>query len=491
MTNPLLEQHELPPFDRIEPAHMVPAIDQIIADNRAGIDQLIESGERNWDGFVHPLEELEDRLRQAWSPISHLKSVMSSDEIREAYNKGLSMLTEYQTELGQNRDLFDAYDQLKKSDDYYNLTAAQKKVIDNAIRDFRLSGVDLPEGDKARFRELSQRVAELSSKFNENVLDATMGWTKLITDKQELKGVPESTLSLLEQTAEQRGEEGWMLTLDYPCYVPVMTYCDNAELRKELYTAFTTRASDQGPDAGKWDNGPIMQEILEVRKEMAGLLGFANYAELSLATKMAEAPAQVMSFLDELAAKAKPVADSEFAELSEFARTEHGITELEPWDVGYYAEKLKQQCFEVSEEALRPWFPVPKVFAGMFEVVQRLYGIEIREADDMPVWHPDVTTWNVWRDGTQLARFYLDIYARTGKQGGAWMDECRVRRVTADGDLQLPVAYLTCNFSPPVGDTPSLLTHSEVVTLFHEFGHGLHHMLTQVDCADVSGINGV
>lgn len=491
MTNPLLEDHELPPFDRIEAAHVEPAIDAILEENRATIAALVESGERNWAGFVKPLEEINDRLHKAWSPVSHLKGVMDSDELRKAYNNALAKISEYETERGQNKGLFDAYQAIAASAEYTGMTAAQKKVIDNEIRDFRLSGVDLPEAEKKRYGEISKRLTELSSRFSDNLLDATMAWTKLITDKSELAGLPESTFDMLKQTAEQRGEQGYMLTLDFPCYLPVMTYCDNRALRAEIQQAFTTRASEKGPYAGKWNNGPVMEEILALRQEMAALLGFENYAELSLATKMARSPQEVMAFLDELSVKSKPAADREFAELTRFARETHGIENLEPWDIAYYSEKFKQQQFDVSEEQLRPWFPVPKVFEGMFEVVRRLYGVDIAEAEGITTWHPDVTTWNLYRDGELLARFYLDLYARSGKRGGAWMDDCRIRRSTLAGELQLPVAYLTCNFSPPVGGTPSLLTHDEVLTLFHEFGHGLHHMLTQVDCAEVSGINGV
>jgi oligopeptidase A len=491
MTNPLLEEHELPPFGQIKAEHAVPAVDEILADNRHTIGQLLDSGDITYKGLVLRMEELGDRLHHAFGPVGHLNGVMNSPEIREAFDSCLPKLSEYDTEMKQNPRLFAAYEQIVSSSEYQDLGKAEKKALDNAMRDFRLAGIALPKEKQQRFAEVSKRLSELGSQFNNNELDATMAWTKVLTDEAELAGLPESARKLARQTAEQRGESGYMLTLEFPSYVPVMMYCENQELRREIYEAFVTRASDQGPYAGKWDNAAIIDEIMALRREQAQLLDFENYAEYSLATKMARSPDEVMGFLDELAAKAKPRADEEFAEICEFARTEFGASEIASWDVGFYAEKLKQKRFDVSDEELRPYFPAPTVINGMFEVVRRLYDIEIREADDIITWHPDVTTYNIHKDGELIARFYLDPYARQNKQGGAWMDNCRVRRVNAEGRKQLPVAYLTCNFSPPVGEEPSLLTHDEVVTLFHEFGHGLHHMLTRVDCADVSGINGV
>jgi oligopeptidase A len=491
MNNPLMDQHELPPFQTIKAEHVEPAVRELLDKNRAEISALLEAGADTWETLIKKQDDLDDRLNQAWSPVSHMNSVVNSDELREAYNNCLPSLSEYSTEMGQNPELFKAYKKIAESESVNNLTGPQRKVIENSLRDFRLSGIELNSEKQKRFADLSKQLSELSSKFGDNVLDATGAWNKVITDKKELSGLPESAIGLAIQTAKQRGEEGFMLTLDMPSYIPVMSYCDNRDLRKEMYDAFSTRASDTGPGAGQWDNSELISEILKLRRELSMLLGFENFAEKSLATKMADTPDQVLAFLNELAAKSKPVAEKEFAEICDFAMKEYGVSELQAWDAPYYAEKLKKQKYDISDEELRPYFPAPTVIAGMFEVVRRLYDIEISEITDIETWHEDVKTYNIFKGGNIIARFYLDLYARAKKQGGAWMDECRVRRVKADGELQLPVAYLTCNFTNPVGDAPALLTHDEVVTLFHEFGHGLHHMMTQVDCAGVSGINGV
>lgn len=491
MNNPLIEKHELPPFDAIKAKHAVPAVKRILAENRTRLSELLARGEADWQGLIRVIEEQDDRLNQAFSPVRLLNDVMNSPEMRDAYNTCLPMVSEYATEMKQNPALFAAYEQIAAGDEYRKMGRAERKAVDNALRDFRLSGIHLPTEQKARFAEISKRLSELCSKFNDNVLDATMAWSRLVTDEEELNGLPQAALALLQQTAEQRGQKGYMLTLDYPCYLPVMTYCESETLRNEMYEAFSTRASDQGPNAGQWDNSSIMTEILTLRKEQANLLGFDNYAEFSLETKMAKSTEQVLEFLNELVRRSRPGAVRELAEIEEFARSEFGAGKLNPWDVAFYAEKLKQRRFDITEEELRPYFPAPKVIGGMFEVVRRLYDINVEQADDIETWHRDVSTYNIVKDGDLLARFYLDPYARPNKQDGAWMDDCRVRRMPLSGDLQLPAAYLNCNFSPPVGDDPSLLTHREVVTLFHEFGHGLHHMLTSVTCSDVSGINGV
>ena len=377
------------------------------------------------------------------------------------------------------------------SSEYASLNKAQQKVIDNAIRDFKLSGIDLNAEDQKRFADISKRLSALSSKFSDNVLDATMAWSKLITDKNDLKGMPESALALAAQMAEQKDQDGYLFTLDYPSYGPVMSYCENRELRAEMYKAFSTRASGEGPYAGQWDNTDYINEMLSLRQEKAKLLGFNNSAEDSLATKMAESTEDVIGFLKELAEKSKPAAEREFAELCDFALREFGVESLCAWDGPFYAEKLKEHKFDLSDEMLRPYFPVPKVLNGMYEVVRRLYDIEIEACTDMETWHADVTTFSIKKEGELIARFYLDLYSRENKQGGAWMDECRTRRVDSEGKLQIPVAYLTCNFPAPIGDSPALITHDDVVTMFHEFGHGLHQMMTKVDCAEVSGINGV
>ena len=494
MVNPLLESSELPPFSKIQPEHVKPAVETIIADNEQAVAALLASGAEGatlgWHSLQEPLDQLDDRLGQAWSPVGHMNAVVNSEALREAYNGCLPMLSEYSTRLGQNRQLFEAYQSLADSEEFNQLDSAQQKVINDNLRDFRLAGVALEDEQKARFGEIKKQLSELTSQFSDNVLDATMAWSKLITDESELAGLPESALAGARQLAEAKEKEGWLLNLDFPSYFPVMTYCNNRELRKEVYTAFSTRASDQGPNAGEFDNTENIREILKLRHELARLLGFANYTEYSLATKMAQSPDKVIEFLQDLAAKSKPQAEKELAKLKAFAKAEFGIEGLEAWDVGYYGEKLRQQRYAISQEELRPWFPAEKAIAGMFDVVNRLFGIEFETVDNVDTWHNDVRFFNITRQGEVIGRFYLDLYAREHKRGGAWMDVCR-SRWQRDGKLQLPVAYLTCNFTPPVGDKPALLTHDEVVTLFHEFGHGLHHMLTKVDYAAISGISGV
>jgi oligopeptidase A len=495
MNNPLLSQHELPPFDAIKPEHIVPAVELLLARNLKQIDALLdvldESGEVSWSGLVSAIEEMDDELQQAFSAVSHLNSVVNSKDLREAYNACRPKLSEYSSALGQNKRLYKAYQAIAASVEYTQLEKTRRKALDNALRDFRLSGIDLSSDDQQRFAAVNKRLAELSGQFNDNVLDATMAWSKLITDVRELPGLPPSALAQAKQSAEQRDMQGYLLTLESPSYSPVMSYCENADLRREMYEAYVTRASDQGPHAGQWDNSEVMHEILSLEKEKANLLGYENFAVLSLATKMAESTDQVLEFLDQLANHAKETAVAEFAQLCEFAQIAFGAATIDAWDVPFYAERLKESRFSVSDETLRPYFPAPTVIRGMFKVVNQLFDLEIDQVTDITTWHQDVTTYQVSKNGGVIARFYLDLYARPAKQGGAWMADCRIRRRRNDGGLQLPVAYLTCNFSSPIGDQPALLTHNEVVTLFHEFGHGLHHMLTKVECADVSGINGV
>ncbi len=490
MSNPLLESHLLPPFSAIRPEHVLPAIETILQRNRERIEQLLNTvSEPTWDNFVAPMQAWDDELSQAWSPVGHLNGVLNSDELRDAYNACLPLLSQYSTELGQNKALCERWKTLRDSAEYEGLNTAQKKAVDNALRDFHLAGVDLPAEKKKRYGEIRQRLSELTSKFAENVLDATNAWQKVIRDKSELAGLPDSALDLLAQQAQAKDEPGYLITLDFPSYMPVMTYGENRGLRQEMYTAYVTRASDQGPDAGKYDNTDNMNEILALRFELAQLLGFDSYADYSLATKMAQSADEVLGFLDDLAAKARPQAEREFAELKAFAAGQ-GCADLQPWDVSFYSEKLRQARYAISQEDIRPYLPVDTVINGMFEVVSRLYGVNFEEQKAFDTYHPDARFFHVTKDGQQIAAFYLDLYARAKKRGGAWMDDCRVRRRTADG-VQLPVAYLVCNFTPAVGDKPALLTHDEMTTLFHEFGHGLHHMMTQVDVPDVSGINGV
>ena len=493
MNNPLLTMDSLPPFSQIKPEQVQPAVIQAIADCKQKIsDVLAQRDPHTWDSLIAPLEEVNDRLSRIWSPVSHLNSVLNSEALREAHDACLPLLSEFQTYVGQHEGLYQAYLALSQSDDFPLLSGAQRKEIENTLRDFRLSGIGLPAEAQQRYGEIQARLSELASRFSNNVLDATQGWHKLVADEAELAGLPESVRAAARQMAELKGKEGWLFTLDIPSYLPVMMYADNRELRAEMYEAFTTRASDQGPNAGKWDNSAIMSELLTLRRELAQLLGFANYAELSLATKMADKTEQVVSFLTDLAAKSLPQGKAELEEIRAFAAEQHGQSELAAWDLAYYAEKLKQHKFSISDEQLRPYFPASKVVKGLFEVVKRVFGMKVRERLGIDTWHPDVRFYDIFDADDELrGSFYLDLYAREHKQGGAWMDVCLGRRYRQDGSLQKPVAYLTCNFNGPVDGKPALFTHNEVVTLFHEFGHGIHHMLTRIDVAGVAGINGV
>ncbi len=495
MSNPLLETHELPPFSAIQPEHVEPAISQLIDANRKHLQALLSDLQQpNWDNLVAPLEAQGDLLDQAWSPVSHLNAVCNNDALRTAYNNSLALLTEYGTEVSQNTELYNAYQQLADSEDYGRLTQAQKQAVDNALRDFRLGGVALDGEQKKRFGAIQKRLSELSTQFSNNVLDATQAWFKHFTDAEALAGLPESALAQAAQAAAQKQLSGYVVTLDFPSYLAVMMYADNRQLREEMYTAYVTRASADGKkadgsSAAQWDNSALITETLALRHELAQLLGFANYAERSLASKMAESTQQVLDFLNELAQKSRPLAERDIQELRDFAATQD-CTDLQPWDMTYYSEKLRVEKYAISQEELRPYFPAERVITGMFDVVKRLYDIDIVQVAVFDSWHPDVRFYHIFKNGEKIASFYLDLFAREHKRGGAWMADCRVRRKTDTG-TQLPVAFLTCNFTPPVGDTPSLLTHDEVTTLFHEFGHGLHHMLTQIDVAAVSGINGV
>lgn len=493
MSNPLLTFTDLPPFSQIKPEHVKPAVEQVIEACRNKIEQVLEGNTSpSWDNLVAPIEEVDDRLSRIWSPVSHMNSVVNSDELRDAYESCLPALSEYGTWVGQHKGLFEAYKAIKASEAFSTLNRAQQKTITDALRDFELSGIGLPADEQHRYGEISKRMSELGSQFSNNVLDATMGWSKQITDVAELAGMPESALAAAKAAAESKEQEGYLLTLDIPSYLPVMTYCDNQELRKELYEAYVTRASDRGPNAGKWDNTEIITEQLKLRHEVARMLGFNTYSEKSLSTKMAETPDQVLGFLNDLAVKAKPQGEREVEELRQFAEKEFGVSELNLWDIAYYSEKQKQNLFEISDEELRPYFPESNVVSGLFEVLNRVFGMSVTEREGVDTWHDSVRFFDIF-DATGALRgsFYLDLYAREHKRGGAWMDDCRGRRITESGELQTPVAYLTCNFNKPVGDKPALFTHDEVVTLFHEFGHGIHHMLTQVEAGAVSGINGV
>lgn len=482
----------LPRFSDITPDQIQPAIEQAIKTCKDTIEKLLEQDAYSWDNLVAPMEERDDALSRMWSPVSHMNSVISSEDLRNAHDACLPLLSDYGTWVGQHKGLYDAYIAIQQSDDFEKLSEAQQKVISNAVRDFKLSGVALPEDKKKRFAEIKSRLSDLSSNFSNNVMDATLGWQKHIEDESLLAGLPESAVAAAAQLAKSKDKSGWLFTLDIPSYLPVMMYADDRTLREEMYFAYTTRASDMGPNAGKWDNGPIIDETLALRHELSQLLDFSNYAERSLATKMADSTHQVNSFIDDLAKRSKPQAKQDLEELKAFAEQTYSATDLQAWDLAYYSEKLKEQKYAISDEVLRPYFPEDKVVKGLFEVVSRLYGLQITERTDVNTWHQDVRFFDIKDDeGDVRGSFFLDLYAREHKRGGAWMDECQVRRHKVDGSTQFPVAYLTCNFNGPVGDDPALFTHDEVITLFHEFGHGIHHMLTKIDVASVSGINGV
>ncbi len=490
--NPLLDFSGLPRFAEIRPEHVEPAVDALLAENRAGLAQLLaQPGPYTWANLIEPLEAMQDRLNRAWGPVGHLNAVMNSEALRAAYNACLPKLSAYYTEYNQNEALYRATQAIRDGDEFARLDAAQRKVIDDSLRDFRLAGIALPAEKKARYGEIVQELSLLGAKFSEHVLDATQAWSLHLDSENRLAGLPASALGLARQAAAARGLDGWLLTLEFPSYQPVMSYAQDRSLRESLYFAYATRAAGNFPAGAQWDNTAVVGRILELRHELARLLDFPDYAQYSLATKMADDPATVLDFLRDLGARARPQAGREFEELSAFARERLGLEKLEAWDVGYASEQLKQARYAISDEELRPYFPETRVVPGLFQLVEKLFGVSIRAADKVEVWHPDVRAYDIFgADGALRARFYFDLYARANKRGGAWMDSAIARRRTADG-LQLPVAYMVCNFAPPVGGDPALFTHAEVQTLFHEFGHGLHHMLTTVDYAAVSGISGV
>ncbi|HZW26094.1 MAG TPA: M3 family metallopeptidase [Gallionella sp.] len=487
--NPLLDFTGLPRFAEIKPEHVAPAIEQLLDENRALVARLLaDDVPPTWDDFVLPMEDANERMSRAWGPVGHLNAVMNSPELREAYNATLPKITQYYAEMGQNLALFRKFKALRDSDEFETLSGARKKVIENELRDFRLGGAELPDDKKPRYLEVQERLAELSSRFSDNLLDATNDFTLVISDKSELSGLPDDVLQAAQEAAEAAGKTGWLFTLKAPSYMPVMQYADNRALREQMYRAYATRASEFGKS--DWDNGPLMDEIVKLRAEEASLLGFENYGELSLAAKMADTPQQVVQFMRELAQRARPFAEKDLAELREFARKELGLNELHSWDIGYASEKLREQRYAFSEQEVKQYFPEDAVLPGMFRLVETLYGLQIERAE-APVWHEDAHFYDIRdKDGKLVGQFYLDMYARNSKRGGAWMDDVITRRRKAEG-IQTPVAYLNCNFSAPVGGKPATFTHDEVITLFHEFGHGLHHLLTEVEDLGVSGINGV
>ncbi|MGL9759786.1 MAG: oligopeptidase A [Symbiopectobacterium sp.] len=494
MTNPLLTPFILPPFSAINIDDIVPAVQSALADCRSTVERVVaQDAPFTWENLCQPLAESDDRLGRLFSPIGNLNAVKNSPELRAAYEQCLPLLSEYSTWVRQHTGLYQAYRSLKEGAQHYaTLSVAEKKAVDNALRDFELSGINLPTEKQKRYGEIAARLSELGAQYSNNVLDATMSWNKHITDVAQLEGMPGSALAAAAAQAEAKGLEGWLLTLDIPSYLPVMTYCANQVLREEMYRAYVTRASDQGPDTGKWDNSEVMAEELALRHELAQLLGFSSFADKSLATKMAENPQQVLDFLNDLATRVRPQGEAELAQLRAFAKAHHDAGELQPWDITYYSELQKQHLYTISDEQLRPYFPEQRVIEGLFEVVKRIYGITAKERYDIDVWHSEVRFFDLFNESGELrGSFYLDLYTREYKRGGAWIDECAGRLRKSSGELQKPVAYLVCNFNRPVNDKPALFTHDEVTTLFHEFGHGLHHMLTQIDTAGVAGISGV
>ncbi len=480
----------LPQFSTVIPEQVIPALEQRLAANRKQLAEVLAAtGEHRWQTLIAPLEAQENALHRFWSPVSHLHSVCDTPALREAYNNALPLLTEYSTELEQNEDLYRAYKQVRAGDS--SLNAAQQYILDDAIRDFELSGIALPAEKKARYADIQQELAELGAKFEQQLLDATMAWSKLFNTADALKGLPETALAQAREAARLHEQDGWRIGLDGPSYLAVMTYADDRELRREMYAAYATRASDQGPQAGEFDNSAVIARTLELRHELAQLLGFGNYAELSLATKMAKSPAEVLGFLNDLAQRARPQAERDLAELREYAQRMHGVSELDVWDLAYYSEKLRQEKYSISEEELRPYFPESKALEGLFAIAGKVFNVQFREVADCDRWHPSVRLFEVLDGGKVRALFYVDLHARQHKRGGAWMDDAQGRWRSAGGDLQLPIAYLTCNFSGPTENTPALFTHDDVVTLFHEFGHGLHHLLTEVEYLAAAGIHGV
>ncbi|WP_338925471.1 M3 family metallopeptidase [Mycetohabitans endofungorum] len=494
--NPLLDFADLPRFASIRPEHVTPALDVLLeAANDAVRHASAPQTPATWEAVVEPVEAATEPLSRAWGVIGHLNAVADTPALRAAHAQNLPRVTEFWSNVGQNLALYEKYKAIAASSAYAQLSDARKKILDNALRDFRLSGAELPEHSKPRFAQLQEQQATLSKAFSDHVLDATNAYAYFVTDDAQLAGLPADAIDAARHAAEKDGKPGWKFTLHFPSYFPVLQYAEHRPMREAMYRAYATRASELGPDYGsgkpQWDNTANMTEQLKLRAEEASMLGYRNFAQVSLEPKMADSPEQVIAFLDDLARRARPYAEKDWAQLQTFAADELGLARLEPWDVTYASEKLRQKRYAFSENEVKQYFPEGTVLQGLFRVTEALFGVLIKP-DAAETWHPDVRFFRVENhDGTLLAQFYLDLYAREGKRGGAWMDDARSRRRHADGTLQTPVAYLTCNFSAPVGGKPACFTHDEVITLFHEFGHGLHHMLTRIDELGVSGINGV
>jgi oligopeptidase A len=487
--NPLLDFSGLPRFADIKPEHVASAIEELLAKNHALVEKLLaDLTPPTWQNFVAPMENANERVSRAWGPVGHLNAVVNSPELREVYNATLPKITAYYAELGQNLALFDKFKALRNSPEFETLSAARKKIIENELRDFRLGGAELPDDKKKRYLEIQERQSELSARFSDNILDATNDYTLLIADKNELSGLPDDALQTAQEAATAAEKTGWLFSLKAPSYMPIMQFADNRALRETMYRAYCTRASEFGKP--EQDNTPLMTEIVALRGEEAKVLGFANYGELSLATKMADTPEQVVKFLHELAQRARPFAEKDLTELRELARTKLGLNELHSWDIAYASEKLREQRYAFSEQEVKQYFPEDAVLAGLFKLIGTLYGLQIKPSS-APVWHEDAHFYEVRTQQNRLiGQFYLDLYARNTKRGGAWMDVVIDRRRLSAG-IQTPVTYLTCNFSAPVGGKPAVFTHDEVITLFHECGHGLHHLLTEGEDIGVSGLNGV
>ncbi len=492
MHNPLLSDYNLPPFNDIRAEHVVPAIETILKDNLEEIDKIASSQPTSWVELIKPLEALDDRLHRAWSPVSHLNSVMSEEALRDAYNQCLPKISDYATQVGQHKRLYDAFLVIYQGDEFNRLDDSQKKVITNAIRDFKLQGIALPEAQQIEFKNIKKSLSELQSKFQDNLLDATEAWHLDIAERDDLKGVPEANLKLFENKAKEQNTKGYRLGLDYPCFHAIVTYAENRVLRETIYQAFVTRASNHEPSKPEFDNSDIMRDILKLRHKMANILGYESYANYSLERKMANSVDEVFGFLGDLSNKSKSFAQKEIQVLKDFAKQTDNLDTLQPWDMSFYTERLRQKTFSVSQEALRPYFPADKVLSGMFSVVEKVFGVQAECLTDVETWHKDVQVFAIYDKNKNLrGKFFLDLFAREKKRQGAWMDDAIVRRVLPDQVVQYPAAYVTCNFRPAVAGQPALLTHDEVITLFHEFGHALHHMLTKIDHSDVSGINGV
>lgn len=487
--NPLLDFSGLPRFAEIRPEHVAPAIRQLIAEYRELLARL-ERPETppTWDDFVQPLTDAGERLGRAWGVVGHLHGVNDVPEWREVYNAMLPEVTRFYAELGQNLALYEKFKALAASPEYARLSAVRRRIVDHELRDFRLAGAELPAEHKPRFQAIQEELSALGAKFSENLLDATNAHAEWVTDEARLAGLPEDVKAAARAAAQRDGKPGWKFTLHAPSYLPVMQYADDRELRYRLYRAYATRAAEFGP--AEWDNGPLIERILELRAEEARMLGFANYAELSLTPKMADSPAQVAAFLRDLAARARPFAERDLSELKDFAARELGLERLESWDISWASEKLKQARYSFSDDEVKQYFPEHKVLEGLFRCVETLFGVEMLP-DAAPAWHPEVRFFRIERQGRLVGHFFLDLYARETKRGGAWMADVISRRRRQDGTIQTPVAYLCCNFPAPVGGNPALFTHDDVLTLFHETGHGLHHLLTEVEELAVSGIDGV